>query len=199
MSNRWWSPFDGMEKTAFKQVPQGWIFGVPNPWLLGRRRYYLLNEERKTQVAAELRRMWSFQFFAIVIATALAVPLTMPWLDGRPASTLVVAVLMGLAIGFSFNWYLCRKLRPIIGDFAPTDQRITMGEGFGIQVRAFSIRHIVFYGLLSLALFALSALRPVLLSSPWDLYAVGGAILFGGSTIYWLALYLAKRRRQPAL
>jgi hypothetical protein len=30
------------------------------------------------------------------------------------------------------------------------------------------------------------------------LYAIGGAILFGGSAIYWLALYLAKRRQQPA-
>jgi hypothetical protein len=187
-----------MEKTAFKQVPQGWIFGVPNRWLLGRRRYYLLNDEQKSQVAAELRRMWSFQFFAIVVATALAVPMTMPWLSGRPTITLVVAVLMGLAIGFACNWHFCRKVSPIIAGLAPTTQRITMGEGFGIQVSAFSSRHIVFYGLLSLALFALSALRPLLLSSPWDLYAVGGAILFGGCTIYWLALYLAKRRQQPA-
>jgi drug/metabolite transporter (DMT)-like permease len=187
-----------MEKTAFKQVPQGWIFGVPNPWLLGRRRYYLMNDAQKSEAAAELRRMWCFQFFAIVIVTALAVPLTMPWLSGQPTVTLVVAGLMGLAIGFVCNWYFCRKVGPIIAGLEPTTQRITMGDGFGIQVRAFSSRRILFYGLLSLALFALSALRPLLLASPWDLYAIGGAVLFGASGIYWLALYLAKRRQQPA-
>jgi hypothetical protein len=60
MSSRWWFPFDGMEEMSFKRVPEGWVYRVPNPWLLGRSRYYLVSEKQKSEIAGHHRRMWLF-------------------------------------------------------------------------------------------------------------------------------------------
>ena len=55
MSSRWWFPFDGMEEMSFKRVPEGWVYRVPNPWLLGRSRYYLVSEKQKSEIAGHHR------------------------------------------------------------------------------------------------------------------------------------------------
>jgi len=47
---------------------------------------------------------------------------------------------------------------------------------------------------LSLAMFALSALPPLLSSGGWDASTVTGTLLFGFGTLYWLGMYVAKRR-----
>lgn len=195
MSSRWWFPFDGMEETSFKRVPQGWVFGAPNPWLFGSRRYYLLNEQQKIEAAIQLRRMWRLFSVAIFVVVAVVVPVTLPGLYQRPLVTLAAEIVAGLAIGLAFNVYLYRTLRPIIAGLEPTTQRITSGEVFSTQAKVFSRRYLMVLGLGSLAMFALSASRPLLTSDGWDFWSVVGALLFGSCTIYWLALYVVKRKQ----
>jgi len=199
MSSRWWFPFDGMEEMSFKRVPEGWVYRVPNPWLLGRSRYYLVSEKQKSEIAGHYRRMWLFLLLGIAVIAAVGAPLTLAGFDEQQVVlSLATAALLGLIVGFVANAWLCRTIRPIIADLTPTTQRITQSEVLNTQIAVFSRGYLLFFGSLSLLLFALIALQPLLTSAGWDARSLCGAMLFGAGTIYWFALYIAKRRQSVA-
>jgi len=199
MSSRWWFPFDGMEEMSFKRVPEGWVYRVPNPWLLGRSRYYLVSEKQKSEIAGHHRRMWLFLLLGITVIAAVGAPLTLAGFDEQQVVlSLATAALLGLIVGFVANAWLCRTIRPIIADLTPTTQRITQSEVLNTQIAVFSRGYLLFFGSLSLLLFALIALQPLLTSAGWDARSLCGAMLFGAGTIYWFALYIAKRRQSVA-
>jgi len=199
MSSRWWFPFDGMEEMSFKRVPEGWVYRVPNPWLLGRSRYYLVSEKQKSEIAGHHRRMWLFLLLGIAVIAAVGAPLTLAGFDEQQVVlSLATAALLGLIVGFVANAWLCRTIRPIIADLTPTTERITQSEVLNTQIAVFSRGYLLFFGSLSLLLFALIALQPLLTSAGWDARSLCGAMLFGAGTIYWFALYIAKRRQSVA-
>jgi hypothetical protein len=199
MSSRWWFPFDGMEEMSFKRVPEGWVYRVPNPWLLGRSRYYLVSEKQKSEIAGHHRRMWLFLLLGIAVIAAVGAPLTLAGFDEQQVVlSLATAALLGLIVGFAANAWLCRTIRPIIANLTPTTQRITQSEVLNTQIAVFSRGYLLFFGSLSLLLFALIALQPLLTSAGWDARSLCGAMLFGAGTIYWFALYIAKRRQSVA-
>ena len=199
MSSRWWFPFDGMEEMSFKRVPEGWVYRVPNPWLLGRSRYYLVSEKQKSEIAGHHRRMWLFLLLGIAVIAAVGAPLTfVGFNEQQVVLSLATAALLGLIAGFAANAWLCRTIRPIIADLTPTTQRITQSEVLNTQIAVFSRGYMLFFGSLSLLLFALIALQPLLTSAGWDTRSLFGALLFGAGTIYWFALYIAKRRQSVA-
>ena len=198
MSSRWWFPFDGMEEMSFKRVPEGWVYRAPNPWLLGRSRYYLVSEKQKSEIAGHHRRMWLFLLLGIAVVAAVGAPLTLAGFDDQQVVlSLATAALLGLIVGFVANAWLWRTIRPIIADLPPTTQRIAQSEVLNTQIAVFSRGYLLFFGSLSLLLLALIALQPLLTSAGWDARSLCGALLFGAGTIYWFALYIAKRR-QPA-
>jgi hypothetical protein len=186
-----------MEELWFKRVPEGWLYRAPSPWLLGPARHYLLDEAQKTELAGLHRRGWRLLVLAIVVVVAAAVPLTSAEL-GHPLAVLAAHALIGLTIGVLWNAYLVRTVRPVIAGLTPTAQRITRGEAIETQIAVFSGKHLVLFGLLSTALFALVTLPPLLGSEGWDFWSVCGAVLFGTGAAYWFALYAAKRRRAAA-
>jgi hypothetical protein len=199
MSSRWWFPFDGMEEMSFKRVPEGWVYRVPNPWLLGRSRYYLVSEKQKSEIAGHHRQMWLILLLGIAVITAVGAPLTLAGFDEQQVVlSLATAALLGLIVGFAANAWLCRTIRPIIANLTPTTQRITQSEVLNTQIAVFSRGYLLFFGSLSLLLFALIALQPLLTSAGWDARSLIGALLFGAGTIYWFALYIAKRRQSVA-
>ena len=168
MSSRWWFPFDGMEEMSFKRVPEGWVYRVPNPWLLGRSRYYLVSEKQKSEIAGHHRRMWLFLLLGIAVIAAVGAPLTLARFDEQQVVlSLATAALLGLIVGFVANAWLCRTIRPIIADLTPTTQRITQSEVLNTQIAVFSRGYLLFFGSLSLLLFALIALQPLLTSAGW--------------------------------
>jgi len=199
MSSRWWFPFDGMEKMSFKRVPEGWVYRAPNPWLLGRSRYYLVSEKQKSEIAGHHRRMWLFLLLGIAVIAAVGAPLTLAGFDDQQVVlSLATAALLGLIVGFVANAWLWRTIRPIIADLPPTTQRIAQSEVLNTQIAVFSRGYLLFFGSLSLLLLALIALQPLLTSAGWDARSLCGALLFGAGTIYWFALYIAKRRQSVA-
>lgn len=199
MSSRWWFPFDGMEEMSFKRVPEGWVYRIPNPWLFGRSRYYLVSEKQKSEIAGHHRRMWLFLLLGIAVIAAVGAPLTLAGFDEQQVVlSLATAALLGLIVGFVANAWLCRTIRPIIADLTPTTQRITQSEVLNTQIAVFSRGYMLFFGSLSLLLFALIALQPLLTSAGWDARSLCRAMLFGAGTIYWFALYIAKRRQSVA-
>ena len=176
MSSRWWFPFDGMEEMSFKRVPEGWVYRVPNPWLLGRSRYYLVSEKQKSEIAGHHRRMWLFLLLGIAVIAAVGAPLTLAGFDEQQVVlSLATAALLGLIVGFVANAWLCRTIRPIIADLTPTTQRITQSEVLNTQIAVFSRGYLLFFGSLSLLLFALIALQPLLTSAGWDARSLCGA------------------------
>ena len=199
MSSRWWFPFDGMEEMSFKRVPEGWVYRAPNPWLLGRSRYYLVSEKQKSEIAGHHRRMWLFLLLGITVIAAVGAPLTLAGFDEQQVVlSLATAALLGLIVGFVANAWLWRTIRPIIADLPPTTQRIAQSEVLNTQIAVFSRGYLLFFGSLSLLLLALIALQPLLTSAGWDARSLCGALLFGAGTIYWFALYIAKRRQSVA-
>jgi hypothetical protein len=188
-----------MEEMSFKRVPEGWVYRVPNPWLLGRSRYYLVSEKQKSEIAGHHRRMWLFLLLGIAVIAAVGAPLTLAGFDEQQVVlSLATAALLGLIVGFAANAWLCRTIRPIIANLTPTTQRITQSEVLNTQIAVFSRGYLLFFGSLSLLLFALIALQPLLTSAGWDARSLCGAMLFGAGTIYWFALYIAKRRQSVA-
>ena len=199
MSSRWWFPFDGMEEMSFKRVPEGWVYRAPNPWLLGRSRYYLVSEKQKSEIAGHHRRMWLFLLLGIAVIAAVGAPLTLAGFDDQQVVlSLATAALLGLIVGFVANAWLWRTIRPIIADLPPTTQRIAQSEVLNTQIAVFSRGYLLFFRSLSLLLLALIALQPLLTSAGWDARSLCGALLFGAGTIYWFALYIAKRRQSVA-
>jgi len=199
MSSRWWFPFDGMEEMSFKRVPEGWVYRAPNPWLLGRSRYYLVSEKQKSEIAGHHRRMWLFLLLGIAVIAAVGAPLTLAGFDDQQVVlSLATAALLGLIVGFVANAWLCRTIRPIIADLPPTTQRIAQSEVLNTQIAVFSRGYLLFFRSLSLLLLALIALQPLLRSAGWDARSLCGALLFGAGTIYSFALYIAKRRQSVA-
>src|SRR5215831_975756 len=95
VNNRWYFPFEGMVEMSFKRVPAGYVFGAPNPWLIGPRQYYLLNEQQKSEVAVQLRRMWGYLFVAIIVAVGVIVPVTLSGIDQHPVTAFAIDVLIG--------------------------------------------------------------------------------------------------------
>jgi hypothetical protein len=188
-----------MEEMSFKRVPEGWVYRIPNPWLLGRSRYYLVSEKQKSEIAGHHRRMWLFLLLGIAVIAAVGAPLTLAGFDEQQVVlSLATAALLGLIVGFAANAWLCRTIRPIIANLTPTTQRITQSEVLNTQIAVFSRGYLLFFGSLSLLLFALIALQPLLTSAGWDTRSLFGALLFGAGTIYWFALYIAKRRQSVA-
>jgi len=188
-----------MEEMSFKRVPEGWVYRAPNPWLLGRSRYYLVSEKQKSEIAGHHRRMWLFLLLGIAVIAAVGAPLTLAGFDDQQVVlSLATAALLGLIVGFVANAWLWRTIRPIIADLPPTTQRIAQSEVLNTQIAVFSRGYLLFFGSLSLLLFALIALQPLLTSAGWDARSLCGALLFGAGTIYWFALYIAKRRQPVA-
>jgi len=188
-----------MEEMSFKRVPEGWVYRVPNPWLLGRSRYYLVSEKQKSEIAGHHRRMWLFLLLGIAVVAAVGAPLTLAGFDDQQVVlSLATAALLGLIVGFVANAWLWRTIRPIIADLPPTTQRIAQSEVLNTQIAVFSRGYLLFFGSLSLLLLALIALQPLLTSAGWDARSLCGALLFGEGTIYWFALYIAKRRQSVA-
>jgi hypothetical protein len=198
MKSRWYFPFDGMENTAFERVPEGWAYSAPNPWLFGRRPTYLVNDEQKTAIAARLRCMWRALFIAIIVLAGVAGPIAFPSVDARPLVTLAGAMLTGAVVGSVIVGAFVWKIRPLLAGLPASTHHISRRDVFAAQVAAFSRGRILFFALLSLAMFALSALPPLLTSGGWEMPTVAGALLFGFGTLYWLGMYVAKRRRVRA-
>ena len=198
MPNCWWSPFDGMEQIVFKPVAEGFVYRAPNLWVVGPSHYYLVNETQKSELATHHRSMMRFLFVLIVIGGASAglFTSTLAHTQGWPA--LAGGMLIGLAIGVAVNLWLAHKVQPIVAHLTPANDKITRGDVFRRQAAVHSPRFIAGFGILSFVMLALSAGSGMFGPDRWDVTAIAGTALFAACTIYWIALYVAKRRNASA-
>jgi hypothetical protein len=69
--------YDGLEEVSFKRIAGGYVFQSNNPWLIGPRRRYFVNEAQKAEIAAcvreTLRRIKPLVFVAMVLIPAILI------------------------------------------------------------------------------------------------------------------------------
>jgi hypothetical protein len=191
-----------MEELTFRPVEGGFLYRAPNPWLFGHYQHYFVNAEQKATLASAHRTMMLQLFWSIVIGAAACAPIAGVFLhsesNAQQLAYLGAAALVGLAIGLTLNALLLHKIRPIIDTLTPSSERITQRDMFGAQATTFSRRYVLGFAALSFAMLALSAARPIFDPAGRDLIAIIGVTLFGFTTIYWCAVYIAKCWREPA-
>ena len=201
MSRQWWNPFDGMEELTFRPVDGGFLYRAPNRWVFGRYRHYFANADQKAALASAHRTMMRQTFWTIIIGAAICAPLAGVFLpshsNAQQLAYLGVSALIGLAIGLTLNFLLLQKVNPIIATLTPSNDRITRRDTF-TQTTTFSRGYVLGFAMLSFVMLALSAARPIFDPAGRDLIAIIGIALFGFTTVYWCAVFIAKCWREPA-
>lgn len=192
-----WNPFAQMAELPFKPVAGGYVYQAPSPWLLMGGRRFRVTEAQKTELVARHRSMMRALFWLVVVGGAIGGPIAAAFMHDQGWKMLVTCGLVGLAIGYAANMWLVLKVRPMLGQLTPTDERITRSDKFKRQALVYSPRFMIVFGLLSLALTALEVWRGVSGPHGWDFIAVFGTALFGACTVYWAALYVAHLVRTP--
>jgi hypothetical protein len=135
------SLFDRAVETSFTPTEGGYVFRCPNPWLLGRRRSYLVNDAQKEVLAAHLRQRQRVILWLLALYLLIAFGATMLFQSSGPddAATgafvaVVVLTLLGmLAIAVVPHLYLMRRIAPVLAQLQPSDERATLHEQlFGV-------------------------------------------------------------------
>jgi hypothetical protein len=69
--------YDGLEEVPFKRIASGYVFQTNNPWFIGPKHRYVVNDAQKAEIAAcireTFRRMKPFVFAAMVLIPAILV------------------------------------------------------------------------------------------------------------------------------
>lgn len=180
----------GVEGQYFKQVPEGWLFGAPRPWLaFGRRPTYLATDAQKAALANRIR-------MSRYIRLLLAIPLlaTTPlWLNlvrslGPFENTMLVLGLYLLSV--HFVEYL--MIRPLLAGLPLAAETMTLANMLQQQSKAMSIRSQAILG----GFFCLASVSSWCLSfgrGPVEQDFLRNVTLFAGSFfILWLGMLMAK-------
>jgi hypothetical protein len=139
--SRW---YERANEASFKSVEGGYVFQNPNPWVLARPSYYLVDEAKKAAILNYLGR-WRLMMVLVSAAMPLSMMLVFnawPKSVGRlllpafvalgPAlfSLLLFAALLLLiaAVIAIPQFYLARSLRPVLADAPRTEERIKVAE-----------------------------------------------------------------------
>ena len=206
---RW---YDGAEESAFKPVAGGYVAQLPSSRLIGRPRYYLVNEAQKAEIATVLRRerRWMLGLLAIFFLTlaafgaGLAVGIAHGH-GGRVLSGLSIGIgtsLLVLVMIVTFAWlhaYVMRPLQPLLATLPRTEQRITFFEQVHAIAKAVSAKVLV-VGVVAgiVAMIASSmAVIGVIYEGRWGFTLVWGLIMFvwGGLLTVYFAWLIAIRKR----
>jgi hypothetical protein len=146
-----------IQSVLFKQVPGGYIFQQPNPWIFGRSSRYLVNEAQKAALLAIVTPRRPVVRGAVILAGVLlwAVAASiLVWafsshdeptaLDVIAIIVLIVGPMLGaLIVALQRN---LRRMRPILAGASRTDQRITRGELRRAMANAMSMKRALLIG-----------------------------------------------------
>jgi hypothetical protein len=192
MAEKW---YEAGNEAHFKPVPEGYVFQSPNPWLFGRPRRYLINDEaQKAALLAHLGRWRFWLFFGFLIVLVLFMLLSTATSFSLSASLglaspLLDGAIVGLVSAVPAQIYLHHGLRTLLQDAPLTDERITLQE----QLPKILEKNgkFLFVGMLGgigmiglgMAILAFRESDRELLFIGWTLFALGGL-----STIYHVYL-----------
>src|SRR6202048_5623842 len=85
---------DHREGIMFKKGPDGYVFRAPNPWLRGRKRFYLVNEAEKTKLPAVITARSQAVFWVTFAPRIAASTAALAYLSGHNNPTTRDLVIM---------------------------------------------------------------------------------------------------------
>jgi hypothetical protein len=197
----------------FKQVPGGYVFQQPNPWVFGRSSRYLVSEAQKAALLAIITPRRPILKAVVILAGILlwvaAVAIAMAFFghDEPTASDIVammvlIAVPMFAALVVALQHNL-RRMRSVIADAPRTEERITHAEVRKAMANAMSVKRALLFGafwtvLSSVQVYLLvirNATHPLFSDAPSfiNLYLV---ILFAGVAVHYFVIALRKVRQK---
>jgi hypothetical protein len=201
-----------IESVLFKQVPGGYVFQQPNPWVFGRSTRYLVSEVQKAALLAIITpRRPILRAVVITIGIllwAVAAP-TIVWAvsshdepTAGDAIAMFVLILLpmfvALVIALRRN---LRRMRSVIAGAPRTDERITQGELRHAMANAMSFKRSLLIGsawtltvLLQVFSLVIRNARHPLFSDVQSCLNLFTALVAAGLAAYYLGLAIRKRR-----
>jgi len=198
MKSRWWNVFDAMVEISFKPTMGGFVYRAPSLWPFASGRHYLVNEQQKAILAGYHLGMFRTLFWLIVVGAGIAGPLAGAFMSASLWLKMGISLLVGLAIGLGASTWLVCKVRPIVAGLEPSRERITQGDSFRAQAKAYSTPTLIGLLVVDVAMLLLAA--SVFITGPSGQYAIGwiGVLIFGCCTLYTAALLVTKHQKSVA-
>jgi hypothetical protein len=189
----------GIEEAQFKRVPEGWLFATPNPWIVGPRRTYLVNDAQKPAIAARVRRARYVRLISIVpmmMLMAAAFIMNPTLLNSPSVNTAIVfgAFIVFFTIAITAADHRC--VRSLLRDIPRTSQKITLAEMLRNQTHAMSVKALSIFTLIFILAAAAQTFQ--LLAPGGNVFTAIGAVslaLFAIASSAMLFIKLRKRDR----
>jgi hypothetical protein len=202
-----------IQSVLFKQVPGGYVFQQPNPWVFGRSSRYLVSEAQKAALLAIItpRRptLWIAAITIGIFLWVAAVTAAM-WAffgdeltaSGFVAMMVLIAVPMYAALVVALQRNL-RRMRAVIADAPRTDERITNGEMRKAWANAMSVRRALLTGAIWTFLYSVQVYvlvtqnaRHPLFSDTQSFLNLYLVIFTAGVAVYYFVIALRKVRQK---
>jgi hypothetical protein len=203
-----------IQSVLFKQVPGGYVFQQPNPWVFGRSSRYLVNEAQKAALLAIVTPRRPILKGAVILAGVLlwaVAASTLVWAfssHDEPTTRDVIAMLVlivgpmlaALIVALQCN---LRRMRSVLAGAPRTDERITRGELRRAMADAMSMKRALLIGgtwtftcvMQTFGLVVRNARHP-LFSDALSFINLFVAIVAAGLAVHYLLIALRKARQQ---
>src|SRR5262245_52476276 len=123
----------------FKPVSGGWVFRAPNPWMLGASPHYLVTDDRKDRIIDAVTLPYAPQMAAVAyyafLAWRVTIVVVLAYGFGQaiqPVTVIVIGLLIGVLPVLVWTVSLAaiqrHRLKPVLADASPTNERITYAE-----------------------------------------------------------------------
>jgi hypothetical protein len=206
-----------IQSVLFKQVPGGYVFQQPNPWVFGRSSRYLVNEAQKAALLAIVtpRRpvLKGVVILTGVLLWAVAAP-TLVWAfssHDEPTTRDVVATLVLIVVPMLAALIVAlqrnlRRMRSVLAGAPRTDERITRGELRQAMADAMSMKRVLLIGgtwtftclMQTFGLVIRNARNP-LFSDALSFINLFVAVVAAGLAVHYLLIALRKARQQKVV
>ena len=136
--------YEAANEASFKATDGGYVFQSPNPWILARPRYYLVNDTQKAAISERMRR-WRILLLTVMMVYFALIGLYIAFTTQSPGTFVglfrpiiqvvgmgffgtVFSLLMGMTMVLVPHIYLMRGLRRLLANAPRTSERITVAD-----------------------------------------------------------------------
>lgn len=168
----------GLEEAQFKRDGDGWLFTVANPWVIGPRRTYIVNDAQKPALAERVRSGRRMRLAALTpcLALLIAVYIKFPslldthtlnaWLAYGAFSLITAAVILQADY---------QTLRPLLRDLPRTSRKVKYVDMWRNMSPAMSVKSLAIFTLIMVLGTASSAMSALIGTRP-NLFAAFAVI-----------------------
>jgi tryptophan-rich sensory protein len=202
-----------IQSVLFKQVPGGYVFQQPNPWVFGRSSRYLVSEAQKAALLAIITPRRPILKAVVILAGILlwvaAVAIAMAFFGHDEPTVSDVAATIVLSAGPMFAALVValqrnlRRMRAVIAGAPRTEERITHAEVRKAMANAMSLKRALLFGAVWTFLYSVQVYfliirnaRHRLFSDAQSFISLYLVIMAAGFAVHYLVIALRKFRQK---